>query len=172
VRALPPIAPPPGEAAKAKGKKPERHVRPGGEAEAEREVRARLAKPRKPMPAPGAVLDDDDDGAFRPGKRRAKRQAGGNVGSELNPSAAPRAEGAVTLVEGMTVRDFAEKLGITAKDLMRMLVRRGVLATINHVLDTELAADLARSPSSRRSSTKRGSPSRVSAKGRCHARRW
>jgi translation initiation factor IF-2 len=142
VRALPPIAPPPGEAAKGK-KKPERHVRPGGQAEAEREVRARLAKPRKPMPAPGAVLDDDDDGAFRPGKRRAKRQVGGNTSAEVNPTAAPRAEGAVTLVEGMTVRDFAEKLGITAKDLMRMLVKRGVLATINHVLDTELAAELA-----------------------------
>ena len=50
---------------------------------------------------------------------------------------------AVTLTEGITVREFAEKLGVKAKDLIRMLFDRGVMATINHVLDVELAQEIA-----------------------------
>ena len=43
----------------------------------------------------------------------------------------------------MTVREFADKLGVKAKDLIQVLVRRGIMATINHVLETELALEIA-----------------------------
>jgi translation initiation factor IF-2 len=43
----------------------------------------------------------------------------------------------------MTVRDFAEKLGVKAKDLMKTLFSHGVMAAINHTLDPELATKVA-----------------------------
>ncbi len=51
--------------------------------------------------------------------------------------------GTVTISEGMTVRAFSEKLGVKAKDLVKALFERGVMATINHVLDPEQALELA-----------------------------
>jgi translation initiation factor IF-2 len=45
----------------------------------------------------------------------------------------------VTLTEGLTVKDLAEKLGVLAKDVQRRLMDRGVFATINQTLDKETA---------------------------------
>ena len=46
--------------------------------------------------------------------------------------------------EGMTLREFAEKLGVRVRDLMNALFKRGIMANINQVLDPELAQALAR----------------------------
>src|SRR5207244_7108933 len=56
----------------------------------------------------------------------------------------PREHRKVTLTEGLTVKDLAEKLGVLAKDLQRKLMDRGVLATINQTLDKEMAKDIAK----------------------------
>jgi len=50
----------------------------------------------------------------------------------------------ITITEGISVKDLAEKLGLRAKDLIARLLVRGVLATINQTLDTELASEMAR----------------------------
>ncbi len=50
----------------------------------------------------------------------------------------------ITITEGISVKDLAEKLGIRAKDLIARLVARGVFATINQTLDAELASEMAR----------------------------
>jgi translation initiation factor IF-2 len=50
----------------------------------------------------------------------------------------------ITITEGISVKDLAEKLEIRAKDLIARLVARGVFATINQTLDAELAAEMAR----------------------------
>jgi translation initiation factor IF-2 len=50
----------------------------------------------------------------------------------------------ITITEGVSVKDLAEKLGIRAKDLIARLLARGVFATINQTLDTELATEMAR----------------------------
>ena len=50
----------------------------------------------------------------------------------------------ITISEGVSVKDLAEKLGFRAKDLIARLLSRGVLATVNQSLDFELAKDLAR----------------------------
>ena len=50
----------------------------------------------------------------------------------------------ITITEGISVKDLAEKLGIRAKDLIARLLARGVLATINQTLDAELASEMAR----------------------------
>jgi len=48
------------------------------------------------------------------------------------------------LVEGSTVREFAEKLGITPKDVVTLLLQRGVFATVNQPLNDDVAVDLGR----------------------------
>jgi translation initiation factor IF-2 len=50
----------------------------------------------------------------------------------------------ITITEGISVKDLAEKLGVRAKDLISRLLSRGVFATINQTLDAELASEMAR----------------------------
>jgi translation initiation factor IF-2 len=50
----------------------------------------------------------------------------------------------ITIGEGISVKDLAEKLGVRAKDLIARLLMKGVMATVNQSLDFELAKDLAR----------------------------
>jgi translation initiation factor IF-2 len=57
----------------------------------------------------------------------------------------PRAPRDITLTEGITIRELAEKLDIRAKDLLKTLLDRGVFASINQALDVETATDLAQS---------------------------
>src|SRR5919201_186642 len=51
---------------------------------------------------------------------------------------------AITITEGISVKDLAEKLDIRAKDLIAALLQRGVFATVNQTLDADLAKDVAR----------------------------
>ncbi|MBI3422341.1 MAG: translation initiation factor IF-2 [Acidobacteria bacterium] len=48
------------------------------------------------------------------------------------------------LVEGTTVREFAEKAEAKPRDVVAELMKRGVMATINQVLNPDLAKDLGR----------------------------
>jgi translation initiation factor IF-2 len=49
----------------------------------------------------------------------------------------------VTLTEGLTVRDLAEKLDVKTGDLLKkLMVDRGVVATINQTLDKEMAKEI------------------------------
>jgi translation initiation factor IF-2 len=50
----------------------------------------------------------------------------------------------ITITEGISVKDLAEKLDIRAKDLISRLLSRGVFASINQSLDAELASEMAR----------------------------
>jgi translation initiation factor IF-2 len=49
----------------------------------------------------------------------------------------------VTVTEGITVRELAEKLDVRAKDLLKTLLDRGVFASINQALDVQTATNLA-----------------------------
>ncbi len=50
----------------------------------------------------------------------------------------------VTLTEGLTVKELAEKLDVLAKDMQKKLMDRGVFATINQTLDKEMAKAIAK----------------------------
>ena len=50
----------------------------------------------------------------------------------------------ITVTEGISVKDLAEKLEIRAKDLIATLLMRGVFVTVNQTLDAELVKDVAR----------------------------
>lgn len=51
-------------------------------------------------------------------------------------------EGPVILSEMVTVRELAEKLNVTAKDLLAMLIQRGMMVTTNQALPHELAEEI------------------------------
>ncbi|HEX4652073.1 MAG TPA: translation initiation factor IF-2 N-terminal domain-containing protein, partial [Granulicella sp.] len=50
----------------------------------------------------------------------------------------------ITVTEGISVKDLAEKLEVRGKDLIATLLMKGVLVTVNQSLDTELVKDVAR----------------------------
>ena len=50
----------------------------------------------------------------------------------------------ITVTEGISVKDLAEKLDIRGKDLIATLLMRGVFVTVNQSLDSELVKDVAR----------------------------
>ena len=49
----------------------------------------------------------------------------------------------ITVTEGISVKDLAEKLEVRAKDLIATLLMRGVFVTVNQTLDAELVKDVA-----------------------------
>ncbi|MBK7394529.1 MAG: translation initiation factor IF-2 [Chloracidobacterium sp.] len=49
----------------------------------------------------------------------------------------------IRLVEGATVREFAEALGITPRDIVQLLIKRGVFATLNQPIGEKMATEMA-----------------------------
>src|SRR2546426_884255 len=64
------------------------------------------------------------------------------IAGRLEAPAIPGEIKPVRLVEGTTVKEFAEKLGIKPKDVVTLLLQRGVFATINQPLNDDVAVDL------------------------------
>ncbi|MGA2966923.1 MAG: translation initiation factor IF-2 [Terriglobales bacterium] len=105
------------------------------------------------MAPPGTVRPGSRPGApsRRPGQRYVPRgvKEGPMKGYTPPPRMSINSEPApitrnITITEGISVKDLAEKLGIRAKDVIARLVVRGVFATINQTLDAELASEMAR----------------------------
>ena len=60
------------------------------------------------------------------------------------PEPPPAITRTITLAEGMTVKDLADKLDVRAKDVLKKLLDRRIMMTINSNLDVEAATNLAR----------------------------
>jgi translation initiation factor IF-2 len=60
------------------------------------------------------------------------------------PAAPPPVTRTITLAEGMTVKDLADKLDVKVKDVLGKLLMKGLMMTINNTLDTQTASMLAR----------------------------
>ncbi|MBZ5661767.1 MAG: translation initiation factor IF-2 [Acidobacteriia bacterium] len=71
-----------------------------------------------------------------PGERRTAQ-------IERAPAPPPREPREITITEGVTVRDLAEKLDVRAKEVLKILLDRGIFASINQALDTATATSLA-----------------------------
>ena len=107
------------------------------------------APPPGTSPRPGARIGAP---ARRPGQRyqgpRGKQEGpmkGFTPPPRLSLSNEPMPiTRAITISEGVSVKDLAEKLDIRAKDLIARLLARGVFATINQTLSEDLARDMAR----------------------------
>ncbi len=60
------------------------------------------------------------------------------------PAAPPPVTRSITLAEGMTVKDLADKLDLRVKDVLAKLLMKRLMLTINSALDTETATMIAR----------------------------
>ena len=124
VRTTMPAAPAPGRPIYER--KPATHARPPAKTHLERrfdEGERRLRHPVRLRTRP------------EPGERKVPA-----------PAAAPlvRREAIdITITEGITVKELAEKLKVRAKDVIKALMKGGMLATINQSLDTKLVIELA-----------------------------
>jgi translation initiation factor IF-2 len=103
------------------------------------------------LPPPGAGRPTGRPGAppRRPGQRYIPKQQEGPMKGYVPPSRAQQYNEPlpitrdITIPEGISVKDLAEKLDVRAKDLIARLLARGVMATVNQTLDSNLATELA-----------------------------
>ncbi len=96
----------------------------------------------------GSLEDlEEEEGGPISGRRRRRflqKQDEEKEGGKLLTFKKDKPSGAVMVSEGMTLREFAEKLGVRVRDLISALFKRGIMANINQVLDPELAMAVAK----------------------------
>jgi len=96
--------------------------------------------PRPGMPAYRPPMHHRP-GSQRPGARRDHARVPAPAPMQ---APAPPVTRTITLAEGMTVADLATKLDVKAKEVMKKLMERRMMVTINSTLDDETAASIAR----------------------------
>ncbi len=81
-----------------------------------------------------------------PGDNRQPFRRGGPQQAVIAPQARqiPAELKPVTMVEGITVREYAEKIDAKPRDIVSELMKRGLLATINQTMNPDLAKEIAR----------------------------
>ncbi|CAI8006586.1 Translation initiation factor IF-2, partial [Geodia barretti] len=77
------------------------------------------------------------------GGRRADRRPRQQAAPRA-PAPPPPITRTITLAEGMTVKDLAEKIEVKAKEVLKKLMEKRMVLTINTTLDTETATMIAR----------------------------
>jgi translation initiation factor IF-2 len=85
-------------------------------------------------------------GQQRPMSRpvQSKRERPSAPMAQSAPAAPPPITRTITLAEGMTVKDLADKLDVRVKDVLAKLLMKRMMMTINSTLDVENAKDIAR----------------------------
>ncbi|GMR22487.1 MAG: hypothetical protein BMS9Abin37_0842 [Acidobacteriota bacterium] len=118
------------------------------------------ARPSPPRPRPAAPIkrvparaDEGKPKSKRKGRRPQRAAAVPDVAEQALPEpmprlddrkpAAPKIFRKIALTEGVTVKELAEKLEVKHKDVIKVLLARGVLATINQTLGADSAKELA-----------------------------
>ena len=104
-------------------------------------IRPPAARPLPPRPAVGYRPPPRPH--HRPGGRRsAYRRA--RAQTPVAPTPPPPITRTITLAEGMTVKDLADKLEVRAKDVLKKLIDKRLMMTINTTLDPETGTMIAR----------------------------
>ena len=76
--------------------------------------------------------------------RRAAKETRAHDSGKLLEFKKPAPTGPVFFTEGVTVKELSEKLGVLARDIQRLLMQRGILATVNQTLDAATAVQIAK----------------------------
>ena len=119
------------------------------------------ARPAGPGGAPGVMPGPGEKPGMRPAARPASRRGGQRYekskegpmkgfqppprfgGSQISREPLPITR-TITVTEGISVKDLAEKLDVRGKDLIATLLMKGVFVTVNQSLEGELVKDVAR----------------------------
>ncbi len=75
----------------------------------------------------------------RRGPRKPPRRDGGFNGTGVQ-TLDPRERGAIELPGTITVKELAELLGVNPADIIRELIKSGIFATINQLIDRDTAS--------------------------------
>jgi len=102
----------------------------------------RPGMPGGPRPSYGQQFRPRPTGGQRPSARRDALQ---RMPSSVAPVAPPPVSRTITLAEGMTVKDLADKLEVRAKEVLKALLDRRMMMTINSAVDMNTAKEVARS---------------------------
>jgi translation initiation factor IF-2 len=102
---------------------------------------ARPTGPARPATGPAGPRPRP---AARPHGRRTHDTREGYSAPAPAPAGPPPVTRSITLAEGMTVKDLADKLEVKVKDVLKRLLEKRVMLTINSTLDTETATSIAR----------------------------
>ena len=121
-----------------KGRKvvPSEAAKKGGAAGRRKEVlqaKSELAEKRERVFEPGA----------RPGKGKKKEKYRAPEGKKTEITVPKAIKRIIKISETITVGDLAKKMGTKANDLIRALIKMGMMVTINHPLDFDTATLLA-----------------------------
>ena len=97
----------------------------------------------RPLPARPAVGYRPPPRPYRsPGRRGGARRP--KQSTPVVPRALPPITRTITIAEGMTVKDLADRLEVKAKDVLKKLIEKRLMLTINTTLDPETATMIAR----------------------------
>ena len=101
---------------------------------------------RPGAPRPGQPFRPPMGGRPAPGQRHqgGVRRESPRVPQMSMPMAPPPITRTITLAEGMTVKDLAEKLELRTKDVLKKLLDKRIMMTINTTLDIDTATMVAR----------------------------
>ncbi len=98
---------------------------------------------RRPTQRQRPALDKREIEGERKLHPTRQRPGAGRAAAAVIAPPEPRAPRDVTITEGITIRELAEKLDVRAKELLKTLLDRGVFASINQALDVPTATTLA-----------------------------
>ena len=76
----------------------------------------------------------------RRGPRPQRKRAGPRPGGVLTETAPARPTGPVELPNPVVVKDFAEALGVSHAEVINVLIRNGIFATVNQSIDFDTAS--------------------------------
>jgi translation initiation factor IF-2 len=101
---------------------------------------------RKPPQRQRPVVDKREmEGERKLHPTRQRAGAGDRRAAAVIAPPEPREPREVTITEGITIRELAEKLDVRAKELLKVLLDKGIFASINQALDVPTATQLAES---------------------------
>jgi translation initiation factor IF-2 len=104
-------------------------------------------RPNQPPGRPGGPQSRPPMPSFRPAGPRQSRPStrrDDRPSYQTQVEAPPPITKLITLAEGMTVKDLADKLEQKVKDVLKKLIDRRMMMTINSTLDAETATMIAR----------------------------
>jgi len=100
------------------------------------------SRPLPPRPAVG--YRPPPRPPHRPGGKRSAQYKRARAQTVVTPAPPPPITRTITVPEGMTVKDLAERLEVKPKDVLKKLIERRIMMTINTTLDSETATTIAR----------------------------
>jgi translation initiation factor IF-2 len=100
-------------------------------------------RPGFPQRPGGAPYHRPQQGRPSGPRPQARREAPASRPAPM-PTELPPVSRTITLAEGMTVKDLADKLDVRVKDVLKSLLDRRLMMTINSTIDMEMAREVSR----------------------------